>query len=339
MPKKPQIAFFETADWEKTFLQSELKDYRTWFSSVELNPRELEAIREVEAVSVFIYSKLTADVLKMLTHLKLITTRSTGFDHIDLEYCRKKKITVCNVPTYGENTVAEHTFALILCLSRNVHEAYLRTIRMDFSMEGLTGFDLKGKTIGVVGTGHIGLRVIKIAKGFGMEVIAYDVQKNHFMAEFLGYNYVSLDELFTRADIITLHAPYNKSTHHMIRLENIKTLKKGVLLINTARGGLVQTEALVEGLNQGILGGVGLDVLEGEDMIKEEGQLLSRNYPVENLKTLLSNHILLQRDNVIITPHIGFNSKEALMRILKTTVFNIRSYYLGTPENKVGGKQ
>lgn len=336
-PMNPlKIACFEIADWEKEVLSAEMKDYGIVFSSEELNENTANLATDCQAVSVFIYSFLSRNILEKMPSLKLICTRSTGFDHIDIEYCREKGITVCNVPTYGENTVAEHTFALILSLSRNVHEAYLRTIRMDFSMKGLMGFDLKGKTLGVIGTGHIGLRVIKIAKGFGMNVVAFDVNKNHFMAEFLGYDYLPLESVLQKSDIITLHAPHNRSTHHLINLENIRMIKHGALLINTARGALVDTNALMLGLDEGILGGAGLDVLEGEDLIKEERQLLSNNYPVENLKTLLSNHILLRRDNVIITPHIGFNSKEALMRILKTTAFNIRSFESGKPENVVG---
>ncbi len=331
-----KIACFEIADWEKDFLSAELNGYEMVFSAEELDEKTLTLAADCQVVSIFIYSFLTRKILEKLPVLKLLCTRSTGFDHIDLDYCREKGIIVSNVPTYGENTVAEHTFALILSLSRNVHEAYIRTIRMDFSMKGLMGFDLKGKTLGVIGTGHIGLRVIKIAKGFGMNVIAFDVKKNHFMTEFLGYEYLPLEEILQKSDILTLHAPYNKSTHHLINTDNIKLIKRGALLINTARGALVDTNALMMALDDGTLGGAGLDVLEGEDLIKEERQLLSNNYPVENLKTLLSNHILLRRDNVIITPHIGFNSREALMRILKTTAFNVRAYESGKPENMAG---
>jgi len=335
---KPKVAVFESIDWENEIFRQELEGFDVQFFSEEIEEnRDTSDLKEFEVLSGFIYSRFNRKVLEQLPKVRLITTRSTGFDHIDLEYCKERGITVCNVPTYGENTVAEHTFALILCLSRNVHEAWLRTIRGDFSMQGLMGFDLKDKVLGVVGTGHIGLRVIKIAKGFGMNVIAYDVKKNPFMSEFLGFKYVGLDELLQKSDIISLHAPYNKHTHHLINQGNISLIKKGALLINTARGGLVETPALIKALDDGILAGAGLDVLEGEDLIKEERQLLSTNYPVDNLKMLLSNHILLRRDNVIITPHIGFNSREAIMRILMTTASNIRAFYQNAPENVVGG--
>ncbi len=140
---------------------------------------------------------------------------STGFDHIDLAECRKRKIKVANVPYYGENTVAEHTFALILSLSRNIHRAYIRALRGDHSIEGLKGFDLKGKTLGVIGAGHIGLHVIRIAKSFGMNVLAYDTRENRFLAEVLDFQYVPLEFLLKKSDIITLHVPYNKNTHHL----------------------------------------------------------------------------------------------------------------------------
>ena len=158
------------------------------------------------------------------------------------------------------------------------------------------------------------------------------------MEEVLRFEYTTMENLLKSADIITLHAPYNKHTHHLINKENIKWVKRGALLINTARGGLVDTDALVWALDEGILSGAGLDVLEGEDLIKEEHQLLSKNFSTESLKTLLSNHILLHRDNVVITPHIGFNSHEANLRILETTVTNIRAFFFGKTENIIGGR-
>jgi D-lactate dehydrogenase len=171
-----------------------------------------------------------------------------------------------------------------------------------------------------------------------MNVIAFDVQKNNFMAETLGFTYVPMETLLAQSDIISLHAPYNVHTHHMINKENIHKIKRGALLINTARGGLVETEALALALDQGILSGAGLDVLEGEDLIKEERQILSQEFSVDHLKTLLQNHILLNRENVIITPHIAFNSREAFLRILETTVSNIHGFLSGKPENLIDNR-
>jgi D-lactate dehydrogenase len=334
--KTSEIHVFEVAPGERAFL----KRFKPVGHSIRLFSERADEVdptilRRADIVSVFIYSRLTAELVNKLPRLKLIATRSTGFDHIDLAACRKKKIAVANVPFYGENTVAEHTFALILALSRKVHQGYLRTIRGDFSFEGLQGFDLKDKTIGIIGTGHIGLHAIRIAKGFGMNVIAYDVRNDVFMAETLSFKYVSFDELLAQSDIISLHAPYRKETHHLINKQNVRKIKKGALLINTARGGLVETEALALALDQGILAGAGLDVLEGEELIKEERQILSKEFSVDHLKTMLQNHILLNRENVVITPHIAFNSKEAFLRILETTVNNIDGYISGRSENLV----
>lgn len=279
---------------------------------------------------------MNAQIIARLPKLKLITTRSTGFDHIDLKETSKKKIAVCNVPYYGENTVAEHTFALILALSRNVHKSYLRTLRNDFSIDGLQGFDLKDKTLGVIGGGNIGLHVIRIAKGFGMDVVVYDTHKNTFLAEVLGFKYVDdLDKLLGQSDIITLHLPENKHTHHLINRRNIHKIKKGAILINTARGGVVETEALIEALEKEILSGAGLDVLEGEELIKEEKQLLYEHKHPRKIGALIRDHILIDKDNVVFTPHIAFYSKEALQRIIETTGENILDFEKGEVKNVV----
>jgi len=175
-----KIAFFEITAKEKKLLIKQLKQHELLFFEEALTIDNVSKVKDVNAVSMFIYSELEKAVLVKMPKLKLIATRSTGFDHVDVGYCNKQKITVCNVPYYGENTVAEHTFALILSLSRNVHKSYVRTLQNDFSIDGLIGFDLKGKVMGVVGAGHIGLHVIRIAKGFGMEVKAFDTNQDSF---------------------------------------------------------------------------------------------------------------------------------------------------------------
>jgi D-lactate dehydrogenase len=336
--KMTNVSFFEVTPVERAYLKkSPLAKHALKLYEQRVQDVDRAVLRDTEIISGFIYSQLSREVIEKAPRLKLIATRSTGYDHIDLRVCKKRKIAVANVPFYGENTVAEHTFALILALSRKIHEAYFRTIRGNFSFEGLQGFDLKGKTLGVIGTGHIGLHVIRIAKGFGMRPIAYDPGKNTFMAETLGFEYVPFETLLAASDILSFHAPYNKHTHHMLNKENIKKIKRGAILINTARGGLVDTEALTNALDQGILAGAGLDVLEGEELIKEERQILSQEFSTERLKTLVQNHILLNRENVVITPHIAFNSKEAFQRILDTTVHNIQNFIAGKPENLVPG--
>jgi D-lactate dehydrogenase len=320
-----KIAFFEIEGWEKEYLEEKLKGHKLVFFNGELTKELVNNVKDVEVISVFIYSKINKNILEELKNLKAVVTRSTGFDHIDVKECNKRKIAVLNVPYYGENTVAEHTFALILALSRKIHKSYERTTRGNFSLEGLRGFDLKDKTIGIIGLGHIGKHVARIAKGFEMKILAYDLNKDLSFAKKTGVKYVDFEYLLKNSDIITLHCPYNKKTYHLINKKNIKLVKKGAYIINTARGGNVETRALVSSLARGDLGGAALDVLEEESIIKEEIQLLSKNFPKENLQNLLENHLLLTFDNVIITPHNAFNSKEALERILEVTVENIKN--------------
>ncbi len=228
--------------------------------------------------------------------------------------------------------MAEHAFALILNLSRKIDDSIERVKKDGFSVEGLTGFDLKGKTLGIVGMGHIGQHVARIANGFEMKVIAFDKFPNAAVAKTLGFTYVTLKNLLKNSDIITLHTPYNKNTHHLINSDNITSIKKGAYLINTSRGGIVETDALVKALADGTLAGAGLDVLEEENFMKEELSLLSKkSLPNTNLKIILEDHVLMEQENVIITPHNAFNSIEALRRISQTTVENI----LGFAEGKI----
>ena len=330
-----RIGFFGVNEWEKSYLRKKFRGLKAEFFNDSLNKDNVALAKKFDIISIFIYTKLDKVLLKKLPNLKFVATRSTGFDHIDVRECARRKIAVCNVPFYGENTVAEHTFALILSLSRNIHKSYIRTLRNDFTIEGLKGFDLKGRILGVVGAGHIGLHVIRIAKGFGMEVFAYDVHKDKFLAEVLGFTYAPLEKVLENSDIITLHVPYMKATHHIINRESFKKIKRGAILINTSRGGLVDTDALIEALDKGIIGGAGLDVMEGEELIKEEKQLLYDQKKVEQLQSLVKDHILLSKDNVVFTPHIAFYSQEALERILETTSQNILAFMNGGLQNAV----
>jgi D-lactate dehydrogenase len=331
-----KIAFFEVQDWQKDYLKEKLPNAELSFFGEPLSADNIVSADDFEIISPFIYSQINKDIIKKLPNLKMLATRSTGFDHIDLTSAKQNKISVCNVPFYGENTVAEHTFALILALSRKLLESADRTRVGDFSLEGLRGFDLKDKTLGIIGLGHIGIRVAKIAKGFEMKILAYDVKRDDNLAKEIGFEYADLNEVLAKSDIITLHAPYNKATHHLINSKNIELIKKGSYLINTSRGGLVETGALLQALSDGTFAGAGLDVLEEECFIKEEAQLLSKEFPKTcDLKTALQNHILLKQKNVIITPHNAFDSEEALKRILDTTVLNIQSFIENNPINLV----
>jgi len=268
--------------------------------------------------------------------LELVTTRSTGFDHIDLGACKKKGITVCNVPAYGENTVAEHTFALILGLSRKLIDCVERARKGNFELEGLRGFDLQGKTLGVVGCGSIGRHVIRIAKGFEMKILVFDLYKDKKFAKEIGFQYAGMDKLLKESDIVTLHVPLNKHTYHLIDKEKIAKMKKGAYLINTARGEIVDTDALVKGLKNEQFGGAGLDVLEKECALKEERELLTKEFAKTcDLKTVLEEHILLEMPNVLITPHNAFNTNEALMRILEVTIESVKGFKKGKKVNMV----
>lgn len=330
-----KIVFFESEAWEQEYIQNKLPNRDISFIHETLSPLTLSQATDAEIVSVFIYSKVTKEILDALPQLKLIVTRSTGFDHIDLEECKVRNILVCNVPTYGENTVAEHTFALILALSRKVHQAYIRVQKGDYSVEGLKGFDLKGKTIGVIGTGHIGLHVIRIARGFGMNVLAYTHHPDNFLSEIMEFENVPFEQLLEQSDIITLHVPLNDSTYHLINTDNISKVKKGSIIINTARGDIVETDALIEALDNKYISGAGLDVIEGEEYIKEEKQLLHENTNQQTLQRVIQGHVLLSKENVVFTPHIAFYSQEALERILDTTIENIQCFNNGNPIDQV----
>jgi D-lactate dehydrogenase len=328
-----RIVFLEIKDWEQKYLAERLPPGEAVFEPGVLDDASLARIGDAECLSTFIYSRVTAEALERLSRLRLIATRSTGFDHIDLAACRQRGIAISNVPSYGENTVAEHTFALILMLSRKVHLSYKQVREGHIELANLTGFDLQGKTIGVVGAGHIGLHVIRIARGFGMRVLAYDIHREPFLADLLGFQYASLEQLLAESEIVTLHCPLVPATHHLLGREQFARMKRGALIINTARGPLVDTEALMEALDSGQLAGAGLDVLEGEELVKEERQLLYERANVEKLRAAVRTHLLLSRDDVVFTPHNAFNSREALVRILDTTLANLEAFRAGLPIN------
>lgn len=328
-----KIAFFETLDWEKDYLTKKLQGHELTFYGKDQQPEK----SDIEILSNFIGFPVTAELLGKFPALKYVTTRSTGYDHIDVKACQERGIAVSNVPTYGENTVAEFAFALILGLSRKIYPAVKRVREQGlFATDSLQGFDLQHKTLGVVGTGHIGAYVVKIAKGFGMNVVAYDPYPNQALAKEHGFTYATLEDLLKQSDVVTLHVPYMPATHHIINSQNIALCKPGALMINTARGGLIETAGLVAALKSGRLAGAGLDVLEEEGFVKDEMQLLATGHPnEEELKTALADHELMQMENVLITPHNAFNTQEAVERILDTTVNNIQSFAAGKPVNLV----
>lgn len=286
-----------------------------------------------EIISTFIHSTLDEKVLSKLDKLKLIATRSTGFDHVDHGFCEKRGILVCNVPNYAGNTVAEHIFGLILTISRKLYDTLSRTRNGDFSREGLCGFDLKGKKIGIIGLGAIGRNTAQIAKGFGMDVFGYDIIKDPTLAKSIGFEYRSLTDVLKASDIISLSVPATAATEKMIGEKEFSIMKDGVILINTARGSVVDSHALIMALNQGKVAAAGLDVISEEKLFfKTTGS--SINKP-ENEKTVRLNKILLEMPNVYMTPHNAFNTQEALERIIEITINNITSFLEGKPKNLI----
>ncbi len=332
-----KIAFFNIEAWEREILKKQFSSDTLLFFSEGIIISAVKQCKDVEVLSAFVHTPLTAAVLGGFSSLKMIASRGTGFDHIDLEYCKRKGIIVCNVPTYGENTVAEHVFALLLGLSHRIVESVERTRGGDFTYFGLRGFDLKGKKMGVVGGGNIGQHVVRMARGFEMDVLVYDVKRDVKLATKLGFRYVTLEKLLREADIVTLHVPYNKYTHHLLNAKSFRLMKKGAYLINTSRGAIIETDALVNALKSGRLAGAGLDVLEEEDDLNRDLKLADKKgVSVEELKILLEDHALLEMPNVLITPHNAFNTNEALRRILDVTIANILGYKKKKVQNVVG---
>jgi len=330
------IAFYEIREeWEREWLRERLAAHTLVFDPQPLVAETADRAREAEAVSVFIRSRVDRGVLDRLPRLRFVATRSTGFDHIDLAACGERGIEVSNVPRYGENTVAEHTFGLILALSRRILQANRRTRAGDFTLDGLEGADLRGKLLGVIGAGSIGLHVIRIARAFGMHVVAYDIAPQPLLAEVLGFRYVSLIDLLGAVEVLSLHAPLTPATRHLMNRERFGALRRGVLFVNTARGAIVDTEALLWALDEGIVAGAGLDVLEGEEQLAEEQHMFRTAESESQLRQVVAGSRLVERDNVIVTPHMAWFSREARQRILATTVENLQSFAAGRPLNRL----
>lgn len=333
--KVTKIAFFECLPENIEFFNRHLKNYDLKLFVENLSEKHLPEIKDCQIISVANYSPVTREIIEQLEETKLITVRCTGFNNVDVKACREKGILVSNTPGYSDDTVAEFTFTLMLMLLRHAHHGFLRAKENNFSCwVDLRGNTLKGKTLGIIGTGKIGLKVIAIAKGFGMDIIAFNrSQKPEITAE-LGFRYAPLKEVLASSDIISLHIPANKNTFHFINEENIKLFKKGSFLINTSRGEVLDTKALIRALDEGTIKAAALDVLEEEILLQENCPLKPEITLAQMEKYALSQH-LLHRDDVLITPHIGFNTEEALQNMLDINLANILSFIAGNPENLV----
>lgn len=329
-----KIAFFEVMPGEQDSLVAQLPlGHDVQFFGEKLAPETIDKAAGAEVISVFVNSEIRAPLIDALPNLKLIATRSMGYDHIDVEYARGKGVRVINVTTYAAHPVAEFSFALLLCVTRRIYHAYNQLREgTDYNIRGLGGFNLFGKTIGVTGTGRIGRNVITIARGFGMNVIAFDTVPDAAFAAEQGFTYATLEQLVTQSDIISLHLPYTKETHHLLNAELFAKMKKGVILINTARGEIIDTHALVAALQDGTVWGAGLDVLEEEHAFKEERGAVAGNKEGVDYRLLTANHILIDMSNVIVTPHIAFETAEAMQEIERVTAKAITDFINGTEQ-------
>jgi D-lactate dehydrogenase len=343
-----KIYFVEVESSERQFFESELAEHELHFVSTL---EEVEA--DAEIVSPFIYSRIDEPFLRGHAAVRLIATRSTTHDHLELESCAKRNVTMCIVPSYGDNVVAEHTFALLLAVARRLRESMSLEDDSRFSYEALRGFELRSKTFGIIGTGRIGLHTVRIARSFGMNVIAYDIRPRPEQAQELGFRCVSLDELLTASDIISLHANLNPSSYHILDREAFAKCRRGVVIINTARGKLIDTNALIEALEHGIVGGAGLDVLGEESVMRRRAERIISDQIIQKLhesverptatemdplrrkeiEKLMRLGDLLLRPEVVCTPHTAFNCVEAIERINRVTVENIKAFVAGTPIN------
>jgi len=314
-----RICFFDTKPYDRIYFDLMKEKYGVDIEYFEpkLGPKTAFMARGFEVVVAFVNDTIDKETIDILYQngTRLIAMRCAGYNNVDFKAAHGK-IHVVRVPEYSPYAVAEHAMALLLTLNRKIHKAYIRTRDFNFSLNGLTGFDLHGKTMGVVGTGKIGRVFINICKGFGMKVIAYDPypQKDS------GIDYVSLNELFKESDIISLHCPLTKDTFHMINADSIKMMKKGVYMINTSRGALVDSEALLEALKAEKLGGACLDVYEEEtDLFYED-----MSYVVIHDDVLAR---IISMPNVIVTSHQAFLTKEALSNIAETTLLNTSDFF------------
>jgi D-lactate dehydrogenase len=314
-----KVAFYDAKAYDIPSFEQHgaLHDIQFRFLETKLNADTVALAKDCDAVCVFVNDDVNAQVIEQLYEygVKLIALRSAGYNNVDVQ-AAFGKIHVVHVPVYSPYAVAEHAMALLLTSVRRIHKAYNRTREFNFSLNGLTGFDLHGKTVGVIGTGRIGRIFIDICKGFGMQVICYDP----YPAADSGLSYVALDELFARSDIISLHSPLTNETRHMIDADAIENMKKGVVIVNTSRGALIDAEALLEGIKARKIGAACLDVYEEEaDVFFEDlsGHILNDD--------LLSR--LISMPNVIVTSHQAFLTEEALNNIAETTVNNILSCF------------
>jgi D-lactate dehydrogenase len=322
-----RIIFFSAKPYDEQFFRDKNQDYGFTLKFLEphLNPNTAILAQGYDAVCVFVNDAVGAEVLQALQAqgIRLLVLRCAGYNNVDLKAAAAAGITVVRVPAYSPHSVAEHTLALILALNRKTHRAYNRVKEGNFSLNGLMGFDLYGKTVGLIGLGQIGLVTARILKGFGCRVLGYDLQPNAEAAA-LGLEFPELNQLYTQADIISLHCPLTPQTYHLINRESIALMKKGVMLINTSRGALIDTQAVIEGLKKEQISYLGLDVYE------EEGELFFEDLSSKVIQDDAFMR-LLSFNNVLITGHQAFFTSNALESIAAVSLENISDFQNNRP--------
>ncbi|WP_051920350.1 NAD(P)-dependent oxidoreductase [Thermodesulfobacterium hydrogeniphilum] len=331
-----KVYFFEIEKaWEKQLYLKKLKEklqdlfeeMDITFTNDFLDENTCQNYQDVDIAVIQIKSHVTENVINQLPNLKFLITRTTGTDHIDILACQKKGVIIANCSHYASTTVAEYTIALVFALAKKLKPAIEKSKVLDFSKEGLLGIDLIDKTIGIVGTGRIGSEVARIAHGIGMEILAYDISPSQELAKKYNVNYVDLDTLLKRSDVITILIPYYPKTHHLINKDNIRLVKDDAIFINTARGPIVDTEALIWALrNNKLQGGIALDVFEGEKVLLEISNSLNKTFTLEEYEKALKVLYLLKFPNTIFTPHVAFYTKDAIERVIDWVVDNIYQF-------------
>ncbi len=314
-----RITFFSAKPYDKEFFikGNSTFNFEFTFFETHLGPHIVQAVEPADAICVFVNDKVNKQVIAVLAQkgVKVIALRCAGFNNVDLDAAKAHHIKVCRVPAYSPEAVAEHALAMILTLNRKTHKAYNRVREQNFSLHGLLGFTMKGKTVGVIGTGHIGAEFCKIMQGMGCQVIAYDVNQSPHLIQ-KGVQYLPLNEVLKQSDIVSLHCPLMPQTHHLINAKTLATMKKGAMLINTSRGGLIDTPAVIEALKEQQLGYLGIDVYEQEEKIFFRD--LSENIIADDTLQLLMSF-----PNVLVTAHQAFFTKEALEQITDVTLNNV----------------
>lgn len=319
-----KIAFFSTQSYDKTFFEKYNSDFNfaLTFLEVQLNSKTVALLQGETVICVFVNDIVDAAVIAQLAQkkVKVIALRCAGFNNVDLDAAKKFEIHVCRVPSYSPEAVAEHAMAIILTLNRKTHKAYNRVREQNFSLNGLLGFDLHGKTIGLIGTGNIGKAFAKIAKGFGCNILAYDINIDPEMQE-QGVVFTDLNTIFEEADIISLHCPLNEQTKHLIDKGALSMMKNNVMIINTSRGALINTSDMIDALKEGKVGYLGIDVYEQEEKLffRDLSDNIIQDDEIQRLMSF---------PNVLVTAHQAFFTNEALTQIALTTLGNIESLLL-----------